>query len=277
MKLITSMEELTPFLTNYTANVSGERSIFDKLQPYIENAEIWVESHVAPISEDMCYESPIGFLLRQIVACNALASAMAALDIIITPNGIGVVNTDTIAPASQHRTEAAVKGYARQADDALLEIIPHLEKNPMWPDTEQCVGFYGSTLLSRPSEVKDLGLYPDIERIFDRYSVMLLDVEFIEKDLAWKYVSPELLTALHGEQYIIKAIPLKRASVILGLRREIRYELKTGKRRDKELRDIVDVIRKNPDIFPEWHSSETSGLYELPTFQNKKKSSGYFF
>ena len=46
------------------------------------------------------------------------------------------------------------------------------------------------------------------------------------------------------------------------------------------MRDIIDVvnhIRCNPDLFPEWHASETAKLFSPPIFKNKKEAKGYFF
>jgi len=41
--------------------------------------------------------------------------------------------------------------------------------------------------------------------------------------------------------------------------------------------DVVNIIRENPDTFPEWHESYVSELFEPPVFENKKQASGYFF
>ena len=40
---------------------------------------------------------------------------------------------------------------------------------------------------------------------------------------------------------------------------------------------IVDVIIKHPDDFPEWHSSPIADLYSPPIFNNEKHSTGYWF
>jgi len=43
------------------------------------------------------------------------------------------------------------------------------------------------------------------------------------------------------------------------------------------LRDIVDLMRKNEEIFPEFASSDTAKLFTPPIFENKKKANGYWF
>lgn len=41
--------------------------------------------------------------------------------------------------------------------------------------------------------------------------------------------------------------------------------------------DIVDLMRKNEEIFPEFASSDTAKLFTPPIFENKKKANGYWF
>ena len=45
----------------------------------------------------------------RVVVTKAYADALPSLDIVVTPTGIGVVNTETIAPASKERVERLVK------------------------------------------------------------------------------------------------------------------------------------------------------------------------
>jgi hypothetical protein len=40
---------------------------------------------------------------------------------------------------------------------------------------------------------------------------------------------------------------------------------------------LVNYIRSNIDIFPEWAASKTAELYSPPVFKNDKNSTGYFF
>ena len=40
---------------------------------------------------------------------------------------------------------------------------------------------------------------------------------------------------------------------------------------------IVDIIRNNPDLFQEWHSSKVKDLFTPPIYENKKDEKGYWF
>ena len=41
--------------------------------------------------------------------------------------------------------------------------------------------------------------------------------------------------------------------------------------------DLVNTIRENESVFPEWHASATAELYTPSVFRNKKTSGGYWF
>ncbi|MBQ7237811.1 MAG: hypothetical protein IJS20_03380 [Bacteroidales bacterium] len=40
---------------------------------------------------------------------------------------------------------------------------------------------------------------------------------------------------------------------------------------------IVDIIKNNPEEFPEWHASPTAALFAPTNFENKKADKGYWF
>jgi hypothetical protein len=41
--------------------------------------------------------------------------------------------------------------------------------------------------------------------------------------------------------------------------------------------DLVNIIREHEEVFPAWHSSTVAELYKPKIFENKKKSSAYWF
>ncbi len=48
-------------------------------------------------------------------------------------------------------------------------------------------------------------------------------------------------------------------------------------RSHKTLTQIVELIRSNPEDFPEWHASTTAQLYTPQVFENKKDSKAFWF
>ncbi|MGM9866538.1 MAG: DUF6712 family protein [Lepagella sp.] len=67
------------------------------------------------------------------------------------------------------------------------------------------------------------------------------------------------------------------ACVINAIRGQVVDLLNGGSIRMRDMIDVVNLIRCYPDLFPEWHASETAKLFAPPVFRNEKKASGYFF
>ena len=66
-------------------------------------------------------------------------------------------------------------------------------------------------------------------------------------------------------------------SLINAIRGQVVDLLNGGSIRMRDLIDVVNHIRCNPDLFPEWHASETAKLFSPPIFENKNENKGYWF
>ena len=67
------------------------------------------------------------------------------------------------------------------------------------------------------------------------------------------------------------------ARVINAIRGQAVDILNGGSIRMRDMIDVVNHIRRYPNLFPEWHASETAKLFSPPIFKNKKEARGYFF
>ena len=67
------------------------------------------------------------------------------------------------------------------------------------------------------------------------------------------------------------------ARVINAIRGQVVDLLNGGSIRMRDMIDVVNYIRCNPDLFPEWHDSETAKLFSTPIFTNLKTNKGYWF
>ena len=94
--LIHSDSELRSFLPNALVTVEGEMSLFEKLSSYLTEAETWLATFItgaAPLAaitaENEGANRP---LCCRIVVCHALIHAIPSLDLVLTPNGFGIVS-----------------------------------------------------------------------------------------------------------------------------------------------------------------------------------------
>ena len=107
-KLINNDDTLRQYLPNVFATVKGEVSLFDKVKVDIDLAENWaVNSFTGEVLfSDICSRSaddPLRILSAKLIVTEALRRAIPSLDVVLTPNGFGVVSNQNIAPASKER------------------------------------------------------------------------------------------------------------------------------------------------------------------------------
>lgn len=280
MPVISSDEELRLFLPNTVRTVGQEVSLFDKISPYIISAESKLADElVSPFFlERATIADPataaLRSALRPLVALTAFCMAMPALDLILTPNGFGVVQNSNVAPASASRTQALKDSLLLQADILAMQTLEALRGFSAWRDSEQGRA-WGSVLQLQLSAVRRI--FPQTSGpLYERYLELRPRIEAAEAELARCWISPEILEEwrrlnLAGNMNHLQAALSVRFSQQVN-------RLVAGQRPDEyALALIVDEMRRNPAIFPKWHSSQTARLFSHPHFRNRKDAGGYFF
>ena len=190
----------------------------------------------------------------------------------LTPNGFGVVSTQNIAPASKERVDRLIGSLADYRDECIGNILPALGGESQWLTSSQAL-FFGETLfpdLAITDQVKGTGSK------WERYLALRPKILDIEASLAEEFFSPELMVRLRNE-VLRKTHTADLARVINAIRGQVVDILNGGSIRMRDMIDVVNHIRRFPDLFPEWHASETAKLYAPPIFKNKKEAKGYFF
>ena len=285
MKLITSNEQLLSLLPNTMTSVKGEALLFDKMTPFLSATEKWLEDNftseeVLSVIADLEAAHTTRILACQICAYDAFHHAMPHLDVILTPNGFGIVSNSNIAPASKERIERLMASLLEHRDRLLMQLMPRLVAINGWTDSEQC-GFFSATML--PNMDVTLRFPKPSGSRWEKYLALRSAVIPVEEFFAKQYLSKELLEVLRSE--VLKG--QFRSSMHQRLCRilqavEVRCLLSGDPTASMHfehdaLFDIVNTIRNNPEEFPEWHSSATAELYAPAVFENKKDSLGYWF
>ena len=276
-KLITNDDTLRQYLTNVFATVKGEVSLFDKVKVDIDLAENWViETFTSSKTfNTICgyvEDNPIRIITAKLIASEALRRAIPSLDLVLTPNGFGVVSNQNVAPASKERVDRLIGSLADYRDECIANLLPALVGASQWLSSSQA-SFFGETLfpdLAITEQVKGTGA------TWERYLSLRPKILDIEASLAEEFFSPELMARLRNE-VLRKTHTADLARVINTIRGQVVDLLNGGSIRMRDMIDVVNHIRCNPDLFPEWHDSETAKLYAPPIFKNKKEAKGYFF
>lgn len=188
-----NIEKLTPdsitkFIPNLLTEVEGERSLFDKLVPYIDSAKRELEVRYLGV-DDILSESHNEFALKILVA-KALADAAPALDLVVTPTGMAVINTESLAPASKERVERLIASLREYVSVNLSLLIDICRTYEAWRNSKQGE-YFCSTFLSSLSVVLQ---FPENNR--PAYSWVHENAILVEKELEMDYIGSSVMNLL---------------------------------------------------------------------------------
>jgi len=282
MKLITTDEQLRLLIPNVLATVEGEPTLIEKLYPYLESAEQWVLDTFVPetIFDEIAEAGSSGsnerfrHPLEKLVACHAYMTAIPSLDLVLTPNGFGIVSNQTVVPASRERVGPLIASLESQRDAAIEALIIRLSSRTDWQQSEPGK-YFAATMFPFLSLCRRLAIR---EHIWDSYQQLRERLIKIESVLADTYFSHEQMTIFR--QHVITQCRIANNLESQIIRSLQSYELQLLS--DVQVHpqcyyDLVNIIREHEEFFPAWHSSKVSELYKPKVFENKKNSSAYWF
>jgi len=285
MSLITSNEQLKALLPNIQVTVTGETPLIDKLSPFLSATEKWLSDvftsqHVLDTICQYAEENALRAATTQAVVYEAFRRAVPQLDIILTPNGFGIVSNTNIAPASKERINRLLDALLENRDAVLSQLLSMLPAESGWLGTKQAQ-FFAATMF--PNMEVTLRFPKPSEGRWKPYLTLREKAIGIEQFFAAQYLSVELMDVLRSEiqsgQYR-SMLHQKVCRILQAV--EIRCLNSTDPTawmhfEHNALFNLVNTIRDNPEEFPEWHSSATAELYAPPIFENKKESKGFWF
>ena len=295
MSLITSNEQLNALLPNIQVTVTGETPLIDKLSPFLSATEKWLSDVFTSgaVFDTICQyaeENALRVATTQAVVYEAFRRAVPHLDLILTPNGFGIVSNTNIAPASKERIARLLDTLLENRDAAISQVLSMLPAESGWLGTKQAQ-FFAATMFPNmevtlrfpnPSEPKVDGQRESQGRWMLYLSIREKAIA-IEEFFAAQYLSVELMDVLRSEVQSGQYRSMLHQKICRILKAvEIRCLQSTDPTawmhfEHDALFNIVNTIKENPEEFPEWHSSPTAELYNPPVFENKKGSKGFWF
>ena len=280
--LIKDDNALRRYMPNVFATAQGEPPFFDKVLPWLETAERWlfqqfIGDTFEPSLLAMGENEPVRLTATCVVAHEAMLRAVPSLDLVLTPNGFGIVSNQNVAPASRERVSRLIASLETSRDNAIEQLITYLFRETEWYDSPTR-HWFTATLFPNIDLANLCGF---TEHRWANYLGLRSNAITIETEIANEYISPEQLAMFHDEVYSIN-VELSPATsmhttILQQLRSIIVRMLKGEPAPVQALRDIVDFMRKSPDAFPQFADSHTAKLFSPPIFENKKRNHGYFF
>ena len=282
MKLITTDEQLRMLIPHVFATAEGEPTLFEILSPFIETAEQWAIDTFVPdaIFDEIAEDDGFGpnerfrFPLEKLVACQGYMTAIPSLDLVLTPNGFGIVSNQNIVPASRERVDALINSLESQRDSAIEALILRLSSRTDWQQSAQGK-YFGATMFPLLNLCRRLAIR---EHIWDSYQQLHERLIKIENVLADTYFSQEQMQVFRSQVIVQYSTSKPIEEQIIRSLQAYELQLLTDIQVHPQCYyDLVTIIRERPDDFPAWHTSPVADLYTPKIFQNKKKSSAYWF
>ena len=278
MYFIHSQDDLKLYIPNVLATIEGEASLYEKMRPDIMLAESWIIDNLIPSTIIDSLPEQLLSTARKAVVAYALYLSVPSLDLVLTPNGFGIVSNQNIAPASKERIDrlrAALLSVRDKAIGILLKRLPTEMK--AWLTSEQAK-YYAATLFPTFDVCALVSNTPTTENIFLKYRQLRANIHFIEQDLEDRYFSSEQMAVFRNEVARCNVLDTHR-SVINLIESYIIHRLNSGHAPCGEapLRKAVDIIRNDKDNFTQWHASDMPNVWNPTVFQNKKQNAGYWF
>ena len=280
--LITSDEQLRKYLPNAFATAQGELPFFDKVLPWLEAAERWLfEQFIGDEFADaliaMDANEPVRLTACSVVAHEAMMRAVPSLDLVLTPNGFGIVSNSNVAPASRDRVVRLVNSLEASRDIAIEQMLQYLFQNERWFATSKR-RWFTATLFPNIDLANLCGI---AEKRWANYLAIRLKAIDIEQRIAEEFVSPEQMNVFRSEVFAINwdftLTQTMHTRIIEHLREIVVNVLRGNQLNIQGMRDIVDFMRKHEGQFAEFAASDTAKLFTPPIFENKKRSHGYWF
>lgn len=265
---INNDNDLRKYIPNALVTVTGEQSLFDKIRVELEISDSWFERTFGMESYPDTVTEKMSDMACKVVASDAFVRAIPSLDLVLTPNGFGVVSNNTIAPASKERVERLIESMEISRDFAIEELLHDLMLSDVWKASEQG-GFFLTTLFQTP-----MSLPYELRRnkAWDNWLKYRTQLILTEQELAEKYISSEVYGQLRGDvnnpDYACIVKPLQSIELHLLQGNPLPY---------KFLISLVDHIRKDEETFPGWQTSKTAELYQSHSYNNQKDAAGYWW
>ena len=281
-RLITNDEQLRRYLPNAFATARGETPFFDRVLPWLQTAERWLFSQFvgdgfADTFLTLDPDEPVRVTAACVVAHEAMMRAVPSLDLVLTPNGFGIVSNQNVAPANRDRVARLIASLEASRDDCIEQLIGYLFRSEEWWQTATRQWFT-ATLFPNIDLANLCGF---TEHRWANYLGLRSKVIDLEQRIAEEFISPEQL-AVFREEVLSMAWDFSitascHTQIIERLRSVIVLALQDKPLNIQSLRDIVDFMRKHDAQFPEFAASDTAKLFTPPIFENQKTASGYFF
>lgn len=259
MKFIPDNPTLLQYMPNVITPVEGELLLFDKVNNYLQLSELWFEQQIIGFDALSAMNNhDLLTFARQAIAADTFHRAIPSLDVVLTPNGFGIVSNQTVAPASRDRINALLDSMLAVRDKAIELLVISSKGAVLYRSCFR--GFDAMFALNKNTNVLQEFLSHKVR------------IQHIEQRLAERVLSHAVLEQLHQAVYS----PVSELSSLLVVVQHAVISQLMGLPVEHSVRNMVDIIRKNEALYPDWAKSPVSRQWQDYSYKNDKSSGGYW-
>ncbi len=265
-------EAVRQYIPNVLTEVEGETPVALKLMPFIDSAKQWIEREY--LGPDDFLSDAHNELAMRIVVLKAFADAIPALDLIVTPTGMAVVNTDNMAPASKERVERLIDSLNTRIARSIPILLDFCRTYEVWRQSERGQ-YFSSTFLNYPTECYGI---PALKKL--SYCELRLRAIVIEQELADRYLGHTFMDKLRSD-YSARVIDRTHTLVsliissVLSFISDDGHEFSTPNRLWHAARRVINSMVSYPEFKQLWES-EMGDRFNNAGFVNNIKGAFYF-
>lgn len=280
MTIIVDNDALMALIPNTVQTVEGETPLFDKISSQLEVTEQWLQDEI--VGEPMMREIADGWRepwrhAATIIANEAFRLSLPSLDLILTPNGFGVVSNANVAPASKERVDRLAASLAERRDQAIGALLMLLRVNEEWMGSERGQWLASSFFSSYTADPVPQNCMASGDR-WKGWLTLRLKAKPIEQAYSEKWLGQAISARLRLALAKTPNGTSDEITLAENIRATILEEICSGRRLFARLDRCVQVIRENDSLYQVWKEDPVAELFEDKwRFKNEKKSPGYFF
>lgn len=254
---------LRRYIPNIIAEVDGEPSLSERLDPFIYSAKLWLEHYY--LGTENFLSDAHNELAIKIVVAKAFASAIPSLDVVVTPTGFGIISTSEMAPASKERIERLIESLNSYVEANIAVLVDICCQYEQWRTSP--LGEYFCSTLFRPSDIASLPANKKVS--FEELQPQALQ---LEQFIANEYLGSSLMNQLRSDYHSgngSHVIDLLRAAELSSISQNSRVP------GHQKLYSIIYEVKQNPRYKLLWEA-DMGESFNRAAFKNDIKGGFYF-
>lgn len=254
--------------------IMPDDEVFNRVRAYLEAGKRLACGIVGPLCESLDADTALEKCCVAVACLEALYEAIPHLDLVLTPNGFGVVSNQNVAPASRDRVSALRLAVRDSRDDAIDTLLDALRRREAWRTSGEAALFFLASL------VWDAHRQLPLMGVTDAHRTKLMEMRpriAAAEEVLQHYIS----NALHDELCAAQLACAETADQTEVIRRSLVFmgaQVAGDNTMARfHMSKLVEYLEQHLTDFPTYEASTAHQANTFTPYENKKDDTTYFF